>query len=155
MNTDTRRLFGPKKANVWPDKGLTRGDRGWGPIEALVADGTRRVKRIVDWVGGEGQKPPVGMYVCGTGYTTNIADATDVRGAAGLQCWWMHLRRHRHRPLTTRRLRPRPPAKTTPSTPCKCCLPPARQPALALDRGGKEHADRGAISSVYHSHRIR
>lgn len=59
------------------------GDNGWSPIEANVVDGERRVKQIVDWVGGEGAKPATGAYVGPAGYTPNIAEATDVRGAAG------------------------------------------------------------------------
>jgi len=61
------------------------GDKGWSPVYAIVADGARRVKQLVDYVGGEGAKPtvPANTYVGPTGYTTDIAQATDERGPAG------------------------------------------------------------------------
>ena len=61
------------------------GEKGWSPVHAIVADGERRVERIVDFVGGSGAKPDaaLGMYVSDIGYVTDISLATDVRGEAG------------------------------------------------------------------------
>ena len=56
----------------------------WSPILAVVTDGARRVFRVVDWVGGEGTKPTINLYVGATGLTATLADGVDVRGAAGL-----------------------------------------------------------------------
>ncbi len=60
-----------------------KGEKGWTPELAAVADGARRVQRVVDWFGGEGTKPPTGKYVGATGLVTDIADALDIRGPAG------------------------------------------------------------------------
>lgn len=57
-----------------------RGNHGYSPILALVNDGDRVVQQVVDWVGGEGVKPAVGQFIKGTGFTSVIAEATNVRG---------------------------------------------------------------------------
>lgn len=59
------------------------GNDGWTPVFANVADGSRFVQQITDWVGGEGTKPATGKYVGATGLVTLIADAVDIRGASG------------------------------------------------------------------------
>ncbi len=59
------------------------GTNGWTPVEALVADGDRVVKRIVDWVGGTGTQPATGKYVGESGFVDDIGDGVDVRGAPG------------------------------------------------------------------------
>ncbi|GAA4464199.1 hypothetical protein GCM10023189_43170 [Nibrella saemangeumensis] len=59
------------------------GPKGWSPILAAVADGTRRVMQVVDWVGGEGAKPATGQFLTPTGLTTVLANALDMRGAPG------------------------------------------------------------------------
>lgn len=59
------------------------GDPGWSPVFAVVSDGTRRVLQVVDWTGGEGTKPSVGLYVGATGLTADIAQAVDIRGPIG------------------------------------------------------------------------
>lgn len=59
------------------------GDDGWTPVEATVTDGDRRVKQIVDWVGGTGTKPATGKYIGATELVDDIGDAVDVRGPAG------------------------------------------------------------------------
>lgn len=56
---------------------------GWTPIEALESIGDRRLRKIVDWIGGLGPKPPVGQYVGALGLTADPSLATDLRGAAG------------------------------------------------------------------------
>lgn len=83
VDTLAKKLYGPKNASGWPDNGLIKGDRGWVASLAIVADGARRVHRVVDWIGGEGAKPSVGQYVGETGLVTAIADAADIRGAQG------------------------------------------------------------------------
>lgn len=61
------------------------GFAGWSPHFSVVSDGERRVMRLVDWIGGEGDAPSafVGHYVGATGYVEAIGDAADVRGAQG------------------------------------------------------------------------
>ncbi|MER9961630.1 hypothetical protein NKJ72_11795 [Mesorhizobium sp. M0045] len=60
-----------------------RGYNGWSMVTALIADGERRVRRVVDWTGGEGTKPDVGGYLGPLGLVDDIADATDDRGTKG------------------------------------------------------------------------
>jgi hypothetical protein len=61
------------------------GFAGWTPVLAIVNDGARRVERLVDFIGGEGDKPDseIGKYVGVTGFVTDITLAVDVRGAQG------------------------------------------------------------------------
>ena len=62
------------------------GENGWSPVLSLRVDGDRRVLRLDDWVGGQGNKPSgVGQYVGVNGLVTNIASAVDIRGARGLR----------------------------------------------------------------------
>ncbi|MER9706026.1 hypothetical protein NKJ10_17520 [Mesorhizobium sp. M0204] len=70
------------EADPTPASGL-RGHHGWSMVTALIADGERRVRRVVDWTGGEGIKPDVGFYLGPLGAVTDIADATDDRGTKG------------------------------------------------------------------------
>lgn len=81
---DEQRLYGPKTAAGWPDRGLIKGNKGWTPVFAVVANGERRVQQVVDWQGGEGPKPTIGKYVGQTGFVSVIADAIDIRGPIGL-----------------------------------------------------------------------
>ncbi|RVB72131.1 MULTISPECIES: hypothetical protein [unclassified Mesorhizobium] len=60
-----------------------RGAHGWSMVTALIADGERRVRRVVDWTGGEGIKPDLGGYLGPLGLVTDIAEATDDRGTKG------------------------------------------------------------------------
>jgi hypothetical protein len=60
-----------------------QGQKGWSPELAVVNDSARRVQQVVDWQGGEGTKPAVGLYVGATGLVALIADAIDIRGAPG------------------------------------------------------------------------
>lgn len=66
-----------------------QGDRGWSPVLGLANDGTRRVLRLTDYVGGEGPKPTagVGQYLTAGGLTSNIGAAMDVRGTQGLSAY--------------------------------------------------------------------
>lgn len=54
------------------------GNNAWTAIEAIVEDGDRRVKKVVDWIGGTGDKPDVGMYVGPAGYVALASQATNV-----------------------------------------------------------------------------
>ena len=83
VDTDAKKLYGPKNAAGWPDNGLIKGDKGWAPVFGVVSDGQRRVQRVVDWQGGEGTKPATGQYVGATGLVSDIADAVDIRGPEG------------------------------------------------------------------------
>lgn len=62
-----------------------RGYNGWSMVTSLVVDGERRVRRVVDWTGGQGTKPDVGSYIGPLGLVADVADATDDRGPAGAQ----------------------------------------------------------------------
>ena len=59
------------------------GANGWTAVEANVVDGARRVKQIVDWVGGTGAKPATGKFIGPAGLVDTAAEATDMRGAGG------------------------------------------------------------------------
>jgi len=59
------------------------GDDGWSPVLAIEADGSRRVFQVIDWQGGEGTKPSVGLYVGATGLVADIENGIDVRGPQG------------------------------------------------------------------------
>ena len=62
-----------------------KGDKGWAPIIDLVPDGDRIVMRVLDWTGGEGTKPTVGLYISTSqGLVGDISQATDVRGIPGM-----------------------------------------------------------------------
>lgn len=62
------------------------GDNGWSPVFSIVNDGARRVLRLADWIGGDGDKPGnIGQYVSATGLTNTIANAVDIRGPQGVQ----------------------------------------------------------------------
>lgn len=66
-----------------------QGARGWSPVFSVVNDGTRRVLRLVDYVGGEDPKPTTGInqYVSAGGLTGTIGSATDIRGPQGLSAY--------------------------------------------------------------------
>jgi hypothetical protein len=59
------------------------GADAWRAVFAIVNDGERRVRKVVDWVGGSGTEPDVGQYEGATGLVPLIADAVDIRGGAG------------------------------------------------------------------------
>jgi len=63
------------------------GQDGWTPVFASAVDGDRRVLQVIDWVGGEGQKPVAGQYVGATGLVEAIGSAVDVRGPKGAAGW--------------------------------------------------------------------
>jgi hypothetical protein len=59
------------------------GDKGWSPVLNTAADGERIVLQVSDWIGGEGGKPDSGQYISPLGFTSNISDATNIRGERG------------------------------------------------------------------------
>ncbi|PRY90555.1 hypothetical protein [Mongoliibacter ruber] len=59
------------------------GENAWNPIIANLVDGERVVQQVLDWFGGSGPKPTTGLYIGSTGYVTDIAEATNIRGAEG------------------------------------------------------------------------
>ncbi len=64
----------------------TDGLNGWTSETAIVEDSERRVKQVVDWFGGTGDKPSTtDIYLGAGGFVNTAAAATDVRGAQGEQ----------------------------------------------------------------------
>ena len=59
------------------------GPAGWSPVFAIVSDGSRRVLKLVDWVGGEDTKPTTTGYIGASGIVADIALAIDIRGPVG------------------------------------------------------------------------
>ncbi|MCL1823181.1 MAG: collagen-like protein [Oscillospiraceae bacterium] len=57
--------------------------KGWTSEIAYVSDNERRVAKIVDWTGGSGTKPAINVYISEDGFTTDITEATDMRGTQG------------------------------------------------------------------------
>lgn len=57
--------------------------QGWSPVLSVVADGSREVLRIVDWVGGDGDKPTTLGYVGASGIVADAASAVNVKGGDG------------------------------------------------------------------------
>ncbi|MGX1096503.1 hypothetical protein [Amorphus sp. MBR-141] len=77
-------IYGPRTAAGWPAGIELTGYSGWSPILAAVeADPDYKVLKVVDWVGGEGDKPAAGLYVGEDGLTADISEAADVRGPIG------------------------------------------------------------------------
>lgn len=59
------------------------GNNAWTPTLAIEADNARRVMKVVDWTGGGGTKPAINQYLTSSGFDADIANAVDIRGAAG------------------------------------------------------------------------
>ena len=61
------------------------GEKGWSPVFALIADGSRQILELVDWTGGEGTKPSYGgLYVGTTGLVSTKAAAVNLKGDPGI-----------------------------------------------------------------------
>lgn len=79
----------PGSTEEWMYAGVAlEGPSGWSAVYATVVDSSvapsRRVRQLVDWVGGSGEKPGgIGQYEGGDGLVVEISDATDIRGAPG------------------------------------------------------------------------
>lgn len=56
-------------------KSAVPGPKGWSPVFAGEPDGTRTLFKLVDWTGGEGEKPAIGLYVGSNGYVAAKAAA--------------------------------------------------------------------------------
>ena len=61
----------------------TDGDDGWTPELATITRGNEEVHQVVDYFGGEGDKPETGQYVGETGLVDDIADAKNIKGSDG------------------------------------------------------------------------
>lgn len=87
LATDVRELYIRQGVSGWsvgiPFGTGDKGDAGWSAVLAVATDGVRRVLRVTDWTGGEGDKPTTLGYVGATGIVPAIANGVDVRGATG------------------------------------------------------------------------
>ena len=61
------------------------GDRGWSPVFKTESFQGGSYLRIIDWVGGEGDKPTLLGFVSDSGIVNNIAVASNLKGERGLQ----------------------------------------------------------------------
>lgn len=78
LNRVSKHVWHKYTPGAWTDLGLARGEAAWTAVYAMVPDGTRLVRQIVDWVGGEGTKPAVGAYDGPTGPVDDIEDAVGI-----------------------------------------------------------------------------
>lgn len=53
---------------------------GWTPILALQNYGEKRIIKVTGWLGGSGCPPAKDFYLSQTGFTSNIDEATNIRG---------------------------------------------------------------------------
>jgi len=63
------------------------GNDGWTPVLSGELDGTRTLIKVVDWTGGEGTKPAVGMYLGTTGYVATKALAFNFNAAKRVRAY--------------------------------------------------------------------
>lgn len=61
------------------------GDNGWSPVFKTESFEGGSYLKIIDWVGGEGDKPSTLGYVSELGIVDNIAVASNLKGERGLQ----------------------------------------------------------------------
>jgi hypothetical protein len=61
------------------------GDRGWTPVFKTESFDGGSYLRVIDWVGGEGDKPTLLGFVSDSGIVDNIAVASNLKGERGLQ----------------------------------------------------------------------
>ncbi|MFC5408024.1 hypothetical protein ACFPMF_01795 [Larkinella bovis] len=81
--TTIRYKYQGEDNSKWRALGNIQGPNGWLPVLGGVSDGERRLLRVVDWAGGAGVKPPIGVYLSEDGYTTDSAQAVSIRGERG------------------------------------------------------------------------
>lgn len=74
---------GPQGIQGNPGAAGDDGDNGWSPVFAVVADGQREVIQITSWTGGTGTPPASPVYVGASGFVTDIALASNIRGPSG------------------------------------------------------------------------
>jgi hypothetical protein len=71
-----------KTVHSMGDKGDV-GPNGWTPVPAVEEAGKLKAYlKIIDWIGGEGEKPPIG-YVGEKGIVESARDAINIRGGRG------------------------------------------------------------------------
>ncbi|MCF3935387.1 hypothetical protein L1787_18515 [Acuticoccus sp. M5D2P5] len=76
-------LYGPKSGLAGWGGPTSLAGNSWSPVIAAEDDGARSVLKVVDWVGGQGTKPASPVYIGSSGLVSDIADASNVRGAQG------------------------------------------------------------------------
>ena len=59
------------------------GDRGWSPVFKTESFEGGSYLKLIDWIGGEGDKPTLLGYVSDSGVVNNIAVATNLKGQKG------------------------------------------------------------------------
>ena len=65
-----------------------QGFSGWTPVLSIMARGTDEVLQVVNWTNPNPlatNKPSFPVYVSATGFTTNLSEAVNIKGAQGLQ----------------------------------------------------------------------
>lgn len=65
-----------------------QGYSGWTPVLTVVARSSDQVLQVVNWTNpnpSAPNKPSFPVYVSATGFTTNIAEAINIKGSQGLQ----------------------------------------------------------------------
>lgn len=59
------------------------GDRGWSPVFKTESFEGGSYLKLIDWIGGEGDKPTILGYVSDSGIVDNIAVASNIKGQKG------------------------------------------------------------------------
>ena len=65
-----------------------QGFSGWSPVMSIVARASDEVLQVVNWTNpnpSATNKPSFPVYVAATGFTTNIAEAINIKGSIGTQ----------------------------------------------------------------------
>lgn len=74
-------------AGVSGAQGL-QGFSGWSPVISIVARSSDQVLQVINWTNpnpSATNKPAFPVYIATTGFTTNISEAVNIKGAQGLQ----------------------------------------------------------------------
>lgn len=74
-------------AGVTGSQGL-QGFSGWSPVISIVARSSDQVLQVINWTNpnpSATNKPTFPVYIATTGFTTNISEAVNIKGAQGLQ----------------------------------------------------------------------
>lgn len=97
-NTDTTELVknwtivgewsAPFKVTHFPEAGSSGlpgddGDNGWTPVFTIEPIGDKSALKVIDWIGGGGDKPEYPQYVTVTGLSPTTVNFMNVRGNAG------------------------------------------------------------------------
>lgn len=64
-----------------------KGFNGWTPLYAIEEISDSIHIKIVDWTGGEGDKPTTTGYLSSTGVVSDVSQAIDIRGYEGLSAY--------------------------------------------------------------------